>query len=96
MAESVAEKLCEEKHKRVDEQLNRLNDHADRIKELEAAGPVQAEINKQLMEQLEELKEWKRQQEAKPQRRFNQIIDIIVQWATLAILVILAAKVGLQ
>ena len=95
-AGSVAEKLCIEKHKRVDEQLERINNHGNRLKELETGSEVQAGINKILAEQLAELMEWKKQQDEKPAKRWSVIVNIVIQWAALFILGLLALKMGLQ
>ena len=92
----IAKELCDEKHKRVDEQLNRINDHARSIKQLEESAPLQSDINKRLMEQLEELDKRVLTIESRPARRYNQIVNTIAQWATLAILALLAARLGLQ
>lgn len=95
-AGTVTRELCTEKHKRVDEQIGRINNHGERIKELESGSEVQSKINDIFMEQLQELMAWKKEQEAKPARRISKVVDIIVQWATLLILGLLALKIGLQ
>jgi hypothetical protein len=90
MGVPVEEKVCDERHKRVNEQLDRLNDHADRIKELEESKRVQVEINNKLIEQLNTLLKWKEEQEAKPARRWEQVVNTFLQWATLAVLGLIA------
>jgi len=95
-AYTISEKLCLEKHKRVDEQLERINNHGERLKDLETGSEVQAGINKILAEQLAELMEWKKQQDEKPAKRWGTVVDTVIRWATLLILGLLAAKIGLQ
>ena len=56
---------------------------------------MQAESNRQTLEQLKELQKRTAEIEEQPRRRWEQVLGIIVNWATLALLGLLAAKIGL-
>lgn len=99
MVEPVAKEACNERHRLVEDRQardeRRLNAHGERLDTLERASDVQAKINEQLMQQLDTLVAWKETVEKKPLRRIGQIIDVVTQWGTLALLAWLAARLGL-
>ena len=51
--------------------------------------------NRQTLEQLMELQKRTAEIEEQPRRRWEQVLGIIVNWATLALLGLLAVKIGL-
>lgn len=101
--EYVRTEVCTERHQRNREELKtletRVNNHG---KELDALSvdfaehvAMQAEINRQTLEQLKELQKRTAEIEEQPRRRWEQVLGIIVNWATLALLGLLAVKIGL-
>ena len=95
MVEAVPKDLCDERHRRVNEQLERLNDHGGRLQKVENTVSKQLDVNDRIMEQLKEMDDRLKQIESKPARRFETIMNTIVQWATLALMAILASRIGL-
>ena len=101
--EYVRTAVCKERHQRNREELktleNRVNNHG---RELDALSldfaehvATQAEINRQTLEQLKELQKRTGEIEDQPRKRWEQVVGIIVNWATLALLGLLAVKIGL-
>ena len=101
--EYVRTEVCNERHQRNREELKtlegRVNSHG---KELDALSvdfaehvATQADINRQWLEQLKELQRRTAVIEDQPRRRWEQVLGIIVNWATLALLGLLAVKIGL-
>lgn len=101
--EYVRTEVCTERHQRNREELKtletRVNNHG---KELDALSvdfaehvAMQAEINRQTLEQLKELQKRTAAIEDQPRKRWEQVLGIIVNWATLALLGLLAVKIGL-
>ena len=92
--EYVRTEVCNERHQRNREELKtletRVNNHG---KELDTLSVDFAD--RQTLEQLKELQKRTAEIEEQPRRRWEQVLGIIVNWATLALLGLLAVKIGL-
>lgn len=101
--EYVRTEVCAERHQRNREEVNtlkeRVNNHG---KELDALSKdfsehvaKQTEINQHVLEQLKELQARAEKIEQIPKRRWEQVVGIAVNWATLLVLGLIAARIGL-
>ena len=92
--------VCDLKHQQIGQELadhsRILTDHTGRIYALERVAGSMTDT----LERLEKLacrtEERVAEQEAQPGRRWNKTMDIVRNWATLIILGLLAAKIGLS
>ena len=93
---AVLTDVCREKHKSIDDKFDnverRLEGHSETLKDHSDFTATQKQINEQILEQLRQLQEWKKEQERKLPRRVEAMIDQIIRWATLGLLALIAAK----
>ena len=88
---AVDNTLCDEKHKHINEWMDKRGDQID---ELRDAAPAQISINDRLLEQLQELDKRVKAIEERPQKRIENVVNVISQWAILAVLALIAARLG--
>ena len=96
---SVEREWCELRHAQLDRTIAQdeklLRAHDARLVELEKGNTLQANINALLQKQVEQMEARVRALETKPQKRLDRVLDEVVRWATLLVVGLLAAKVGL-
>ncbi len=100
MDTTISSKLCDEKHKRVDECLivldRRISDSEKGLTELEMGSVSQAQINDLLKKQIVDLQARVDKIEDKPKRRAEIIVNTVLQAVTLFLLALIASRMGLQ
>lgn len=98
MEEAVARGVCDERHKSVDRRFEaaeaRLEKHGVELDDQARYKERQAEINQQILNQLNELRQWRAEQDKKLPSRIEFVVRQVIQWATLALLALIAAKIG--
>lgn len=97
--ETVSKEMCDVKCGNIEKELGTLGSRVSlHGKEIDAVSRTLQEvslINKETLDKLEKMDRRLAALEAKPQKRLDQIISVVSQWAILLVLGLLAAKIGL-
>ncbi len=97
--ESVSKEMCDVKCGNMEEKINtlgtRVSLHGHEIDAVSRTLQEVSLINKETLDKLEKMDKRLAALEAKPQKRLDQIISVVSQWAILLVLGLLAAKIGL-
>ncbi|MBQ9988878.1 MAG: hypothetical protein IJP30_04000 [Clostridia bacterium] len=91
--------LCEYKHEQIDKALDQIRltlaEHKKGQRDFQLSLSMQAVINDQFTKQMDHCVRRMNVLEQKPQRRAEQLFSAVLQWITLAVLGVAAAKIGL-
>ena len=97
--EPVSEKMCavrsENIAREVDTLSTRVSRHGEQIDEVSSNLAKASAILDNCVKRLDESEKRIKALEDKPNRRAEQVITTLINWATLAVLGLLAAKIGL-
>ena len=97
--QAVSTEICKLKHAHMQQDLEqdrrRLDGHGAQLEALAKLAAQQTSAIESLLKRMEEVDTRLRTLEQKPQRRFERIAETAFQWATLLVLGLLAAKMGL-
>lgn len=97
--ETVSERMCAVRsgniEKEIDSLSSRVNKHGEQIDEVSSNLAKASAILDSCAERLSESERRIKALEDKPVRRTEQIITTAINWATLIVLGLLAAKIGL-
>ncbi len=97
--QTVDHLVCTERHRHIDSTLlehkQRQKEQQDALTALEKVAERQTSVAHTMMEKLTYIETRLNALEHKPQRRMEKIYDVGIQWATLLVLGLLAARLGL-
>lgn len=97
--ETVSERMCVVRSGNIEKEINslssRVNKHGEQIDEVSSNLAKASAILDSCAERLGESERRIKALEDKPVRRTEQIITTAINWATLIVLGLLAAKIGL-
>lgn len=97
--ESVSKEMCNVKCGNVEKEINVLSDrigkHGEQIDEVSSNLAKASAILDSCARRLDESEKRIKALEDKPSRRIEQVIATAINWATLIVLGLLAAKIGL-
>ena len=97
--EPVSKEMCDVKCGNMEKEIStlgtRVSLHGHEIDAVSKTLQEVSIINANPLKRLEELEKRTKALEDKPKRRVDQVIETIVNWGTLIVLGLLAAKIGL-
>lgn len=97
--EPVTERVCAARSGNIEKDLasleHRVGKHGEQIDEVSSNLAKASLILDNCAKRLDESEKRIKALEAKPQKRLDQIISVVSQWAILLVLGLLAAKIGL-
>lgn len=95
----VSTEICQLKHEHLQQDIeqdrHRLDGHGAQLEALAKLAAQQTAAIESLLKRMEEVDERLKTLEQRPQRRVERIAETAFQWATLLVLGLLAAKMGL-
>ena len=93
--EYVTQKFCDERHKGVDEAKRRLGNHGSEIDAMHDVVNKQTNTLESLVIRLENIDARVKRLEEKPLKKWEKVLDTVINWGTLLVLGLIAAKIGL-
>lgn len=95
----VSTEICRLKHEHtqqdIEQDRHRLDGHSAQLEALAKLAAQQTAAIESLLKRMEEVDERLKRLEQRPQRRVERVIETAFQWATLLVLGLLAARMGL-
>lgn len=99
MTNPILESLCKEKHKAIDEKLTNIfhtqDEFYDSLSGMTSFVATQTQLSADIIKQLEKIDSRIKALEDVPKMRWNQAINIVMQFAILLALGLIVAKIGL-
>lgn len=93
--EYVTQKFCDERHKGVDEAKQRIGNHGSEIDAMHDVVNKQTNTLESLVIRLENIDARVKRLEEKPLKKWEKVLDTVINWGTLLVLGLIAAKIGL-
>ena len=93
--EYVTQKFCDERHKGVDEAKQRIGNHGNEIDAMHDVVNKQTNTLESLVIRLENIDARVKRLEEKPLKKWEKVLDTVINWGTLLVLGLIAAKIGL-